>query len=295
MVAYTTAKSAHEVWGSSLYLVDLEKLDSAPEPFWAGAADLQVNDIAWYSDRELLAIAGTGSDGFGIYKLAIPGGPGTSSKDALDAERLIELNSSLTGAKGLAVAPDRQLITFLAPLGEAKGTDIYALRPDGSDLTVLVAHDGLRSPSVGGGRVFPPDGQAIKSYVWTEGHLEYDGYRFSMLVTCGDAKSSTLLRGGFLYSIPSRTHEVILDHEALGVADGLKMQIVHAAYSPTGKLAVTGYYSERDWRADKLAGFWMFDVVDGVLRNRVSLPMPQAPNGIADLLWAPNGGCLTYR
>lgn len=296
LVAFTTAKDANDAWGRKLYVADLDRPGSTPVELWPGAVDLQVNDIAWYGDRDLIAIAETLSEGFGLYKLRLPRGSVAPGERPVSVERIAAFNDDLVGAKGLAIAPDRQLITFLAPLGEAKGTDIYAVRPDGSDLGPLVSHDDLQAPRLrNGGRVLPAEKQAVKSYLWAAGSLEYEGYNFSMLLTCGDGSSTTNYRGGFLYSVPSADRNVMLDNALLGVEDALKMQIVHLAYSPRGKLAFTGYYNERDWRADKLAGFWVADVVDGTLRNVRSLPTPDAPNGITDLQWTPDGRSLIYR
>jgi hypothetical protein len=272
-------------------------------PLWTGAGTLQVNDIEWYGDRELLALAKTSREGFGLYRLSVPRGPeGEATVEAFSAERIALLREDMIGARGLSVGPDRQLVTFLAPLsdiapsGQVRGTDIYAIRPDGSDMRLLVSHTEPVSPhGPGGNRVFSPDSQAVKSYVWTEGHLEYEGYSFGMLLTCGDGSSPTFYRGGFLYSAPGRLSGALLDHEALGVADGTKMQIVHVAYSAHGKVAMTGYYNDRDGRSDKLAGLWMADVVGGALANVESLPIPAGPNGIADLQWSADGRSLIYR
>jgi hypothetical protein len=202
----------------------------------------------------------------------------------------------MTGAKALAVSPDRQLLTFMAPLGESEGTDIYAIRPDGTDLKLLVSHTLPVAPSTAAGHVLAPEGQAIKSYVWTDGRLDYTGYRFSLLFTCGNATSPTFYKGGFLYSAPGAAQGVLLDNRALNQPDPTKLQITHIAYSSHSKVAVTAYYNDRvAGRADQLAGLWIARLSNGTLSNLASMPVPPAPHGITDLQWAPDGRNLIYR
>src|SRR5439155_1371817 len=134
----------------------------------------------------------------------LPGGKSTPASVSWQAPQLLlKLSEDMAGARGLAVSPDRQLITFLAPMGEQKGTDIYGFRPDGTDLSLVVSHSDPSAPFAGEKQLLTPDQQAIKSYVWTDGRLEYGGYQYNMLLTCGDWQSPTLYRGGFLYSAPS--------------------------------------------------------------------------------------------
>ena len=154
----------------------------------------------------------------------------------------------------------------------------------------------------GGGRILTPDNQAVKSYVWTSGHLEQDGYRFRMLFTCGKADSPTLYRGGFLFSSagmaggPLLNQQGLLNRQRLIVTDPLKMQIVHLAYSPDGgKLALTGYHNDVQGRAEVLDGLWTADLVDGTLSNLTAQPIPENPHGITDLQWSPDGQSLIYR
>src|SRR5207249_1560428 len=68
-VAFTTAKSQDDLWGRSLYLVrldDLDNPDADPIPLWSDLAE--IHDIAWYADRELVAIA-QGPDGLGVFMI----------------------------------------------------------------------------------------------------------------------------------------------------------------------------------------------------------------------------------
>jgi hypothetical protein len=172
---------------------------------------------------------------------------------------------------------------------------VFALRPDGSDLMKLLSHTDPSLTGPGGVRLLAADNQALKSYVWTSGHLENDGYRFRMLFTCGKSDSPTLYRGGFLFSTAGAARGPVLGQELLRLADPYKVQIVHVAYSAQGKVALTGYYNDRDGRADELAGLWTADVVDGGLANITSLPIPTRPHGITDLQWSPDGTSLVYR
>ncbi|HYP39469.1 MAG TPA: zf-HC2 domain-containing protein [Chloroflexia bacterium] len=296
-VAFTTTNEGQAPWGKNVYLASLESGSyTSPRLLWTA---LVIHDIAWYSDRVLLAIANSrDAGGFGIYRLDLPG---SLTADTIDGEQLVPRRltaldeSTMAGARGLSVSPDRQLITFMAPLGEDKGTDIYALRPDGTDLQLLVSHADPVSPSVRGHRVLPAESQAIKSYVWTNGALEAKGYRFNLLFTCGKSQSSTFFRGGFLYSAPGAASGALVSPERLGVQDAVDVQIVHIAHSPLGRVAFTGFYNLKDPWVETLAGLWTADVVDGALANLQALPMPTAPQGIADLQWSPDGKSLIYR
>jgi hypothetical protein len=296
-VAFTTTNEEQAPWGKNVYLAYLEAGNfSSPRLLWAS---LVIHDIAWYSDRVLLAIANSpASGGFGIYRLDLPE---NFNADTVEGEQLVPRllvaldESAMAGARGLSVSPDRQLVTFMAPLGEDKGTDIYALRPDGTDLQMLVSHANPVSPSVRGHRVLPAESQAIKSYVWTNGALESKGYRFNLLFTCGKSQSSTFFRGGFLYSAPGAASGTLIAPERLAVDDAVDVQIVHLAYSHTGKAAFTGFYNLKDPWVETLAGLWTADVVDGALANLQAQPKPTAPQGIADLQWSPDSKNLIYR
>ncbi|HEX9990453.1 MAG TPA: zf-HC2 domain-containing protein [Chloroflexia bacterium] len=296
-VAFTTTNEEQAPWGKNVYVAPVESGSfSSPRLLWT---TLVIHDITWYSDRVLLAIANSpDSGGFGIYRLDLPG---NFMADVVDGEqlaprRLAALDeSAMAGARGLSVSPDRQLVTFMAPLGEDKGTDIYALRPDGTDLQLLVSHADPVSPSVRGHRVLPAESQAIKSYVWTNGALESKGYRFNLLFTCGKSQSSTFFRGGFFYSAPGAASGTLISPERLGVQDAVDVQIVHIAYSPLGKVAFTGFYNLKDPWVETLAGLWTADVVDGALAHLQAQPMPAAPQGISDLQWSPDGMSLIYR
>jgi anti-sigma factor RsiW len=296
-VAFTTTNEGQAPWGKNVYLASLESGGvSSPRLLWTAQV---IHDIAWYSDRVLLAIANShDSGGFGIYRLDLPE---NFTSDVVNSEQLVPRRltaldeSTMAGARGLSVSPDRQLVTFMAPLGEDKGTDIYALRPDGTDLQLLISHADPVSPSVRGHRVLPAESQAIKSYVWTDGALESKGYRFNLLFTCGKSQSSTFFRGGFLYSAPGAASGALVSPERLGVQDAVDVQIVHIAHSPLGKVAFTGFYNLKDPWVETLAGLWTADVVDGALANLQAQPMPAAPQGIADLQWSPDGKSLIYR
>ena len=299
-VAFTSAKNPGDVWANSLYIAHVDGSgDETPTLLWANTDEL--HDIAWYNNREILAIGKARNSSYGVFRIDMPAG-GEAFDISKHLTRLADLGDNMAGAKGLAVSPDRQLITFMAPLGESMGTDIYGLRPDGLDLRVVVSHTTPLSPSTADGRVLSPSGQAIKSYVWTDGHLEYNGYKFNMLFTCGSSASPTLYRGGFLYTAPGSERGVMLDNATLrdradrGMPDPTKMQIVHMAYSSRGRIAMTGYYNDRvAGRADQLAGLWTGDVVNGAITNLHSQPIPAAPHGITDLQWAPDGHSLIYR
>ncbi|MEO6458123.1 MAG: zf-HC2 domain-containing protein, partial [Chloroflexia bacterium] len=163
-----------DLWARHLYLSrSVDSVFAEPVLLWSA---VDIHDIAWYGDRQLLAIATSAEEGFGIYNITLPM-PGAAMSDQPIAARLItRLEDSMSGARGLAVSPDRQLVSFLAPLAENKGTDIYAVRPDGSDLRKLISHTEPLSPLVDGQRVLPAENQAIKSYLWTDGRLEKAGY-----------------------------------------------------------------------------------------------------------------------
>jgi hypothetical protein len=273
-----------------LYVADSES-DGLVEPLLL-ASNLVVYDIAWYGDRELLAIARSQDGVFGIYRLAVNlEGESTDSTPRL----LAELGSEMLGARGLSVSPDRQLVTFLAPLGELKGTDIYALRPNGTDLRKVISHSDPLPPATGEEDALSHENQAIKSYTWIDGSLEYGGYHLDMIFTCGTFSSPSLYRGGFLYSAQNAGRGTMLNPFRLGTEDPYKVQIVHVAYSSQGKVALTGFYNLRDERAEVLAGLWTADVADGDLINLKAQPLPTAPNGISDLQWTPDGKSIIYR
>ena len=195
------------------------------------------------------------------------------------------------------MAPDRQLVTFLYPVRADVGTDIYAVRPDGTDLKLLVSHtEPQAAPSEGS--LFAPGDGAIKSYLWLDGQLQNDGYRYNLLFTFGDATSPTQYHGGLLYTAPGARSGPVLDLKHLGLPDTHKMDIVHIAYSAGGKLALTGFYHDYKFRADLLAGLWTADVVNGRITNtraQLSSADPTDPRGVADLQWSPDGRSLIYR
>jgi hypothetical protein len=193
------------------------------------------------------------------------------------------------------VSPDRQLITFLAPLGEKKTTDIYGVRPDGSDLHVIVSHAWPIAPLKDQVPVLDPESQAIKSYVWMDGHLESSGYVASILFNCGNSYSPTSVLGGALYSAPSRSRIPLVNPFTLVSYEPERLQITHLAYSDWGKVAFTGYYNDFAGRADKLKGVWIADVSDGQLSSVIGLPIPSGFSGVTDLQWSPDGESLVYR
>ena len=292
-VAFTASSFSGDLWGRHLYLSHGEAgIFSEPVLIWSA---IDIHDIAWYGDRQLLAIATSAELGFGIYSISLPL-DGIAAVDQPLVTRLItKLSETMSGAKGLAVAPDRQLISFLAPVAVDKGTDIYVVRPDGSDLRKLISHTEPLSPVVGDLRVLPAENQAVKSYLWTDGRLEKAGYEFNLLFTSGNSSSPTLYRGGYLYSAIGATRGPLLDHNTLGVDDPDRLQIIHLAYSPSGRVALTGYYNDYRNRADYLAGLWTADLLNGELANVTSQPVPDHPNGIANLEWSPDGMDLIYR
>jgi hypothetical protein len=294
-VAFTSAKERADLWSRYLYVSSLDgESPDSPNLLWSSA--VEIRDIAWYSERVLLVIART-TQGSGIYRVSLPA-QGQEFDPSTMIQRITDLNDTVKSARSLAVSPDRQLITFLAPIGESAGTNIYAVRPDGRDLRLLLSHEVPVAPSDRGTRLLRPEEQAIKSYAWVDGRLELDGYRYKLLYTCGNALFPALFRGGFLYAAPSDTHMPVLDTGQLanlGVSDPTKLQIVHVAYSTDGRVAMTGYYNDFEGRADKLAGLWTADVVEGQLVNIESQPIPTAPHGIADLQWSPDNASLVYR
>lgn len=293
-VAFTAKSSPTDVWSKHIYLsrIDSDNPDTI-SLLWSGG---QIHDVAWYSDRDLLVIGDTSQDGLGIYRLSLANKRTLRPDEApVSVRSLVKLDSSLARARALAVSPDRQLITFLAPVGENAGTDIYAVRPDGSDLRTLVSHEEPVAPIVKGHPILPAESQAVKSYLWADGSLEQSGYQYKLLFTCGNSLSPTLYRGGFLYSAPGNLDGPVLDPFQLGVSSPAKLQIVQIAYSHHGKLAMAGYYNDHDDRADQLAGLWTADMRGDTLSNVKSQPLPQSPRGITDLQWSADGASLIYR
>jgi hypothetical protein len=209
--------------------------------------------------------------------------------------RLTGLDDSLSGARSLAVSPDRQLITFLAPVGPNEGTDLYAVRPDGTGLTLMIGHEEPLAPVVGSQRALAAESQALKSYVWADGRLEPGGYAATIIFTCGNSSSPSYYLGGYLYSTARSSRDPALDPAVLSKADTERMEIVHVAYTPNGKVALTGYVNDSNGRADQLVGLWVADVVRGAILNPRPMPTPESPNGITDLQWTPDGTALVYR
>ncbi len=292
-VAFIATSLSSDLWARHLYLSHSEAgVFSEPVAIWSA---MDIHDIAWYGDRQLLAIATSAEEGFGIYSIMLPTGGLAASDQPLATRLITRLADNMSGARGLAVSPDRQLVSFLAPVAVDKGTDIYAVRPDGSDLRKLISHTEPLSPIMDGQRVLPAANQAVKSYLWTDGRLEKAGYEFNLLFTSGNSSSPNLYRGGYLYSAIGVTRGPLLDHNTLGVDDPDRLQIIHIAYSPSGRVALTGYYNDYRNRADYLAGLWTADLLDGVLANITAQPMPDRPNGIANLEWSPDGMDLIYR
>jgi hypothetical protein len=293
-VALTLAKNPTDFWGSYLYIANVES-ETPGDPTLLWSSTVEIRGLAWYNERVLFVLARTLS-GSGIYRVTLPN-DGRQFDPSTMIRRITELNDNMASGRGLAVSPDRQLVTFLAPIGESAGTDIYAVRPNGRDLRRLISHAEPAAPIDSGTRLLQPEQQAIKSYTWLGGRLEGDGYRFNLLFTCGNALFPTLYRGGFLYSSGGNTS--LLDSsqlDNLGISDPTKLEIVHIAYSTDDKVAFTGYYTDfEEGRADKLAGLWTADVEDGQLNNIESQPIPSAPHGIADLQWSPDNTSLVYR
>jgi hypothetical protein len=275
-----------------LYVADLgAEPGSTPRLLWSGDK-LEMYDLAWYGDRELVVVATGEDDALALYRV-----DATLDENSLQPARtlVISLDRELRGVGGLAVSPDRQLITFLAPLGEREGTSVYAVRPDGTDLTELLAYDTVQPLPLPD--VLSPEHHAIKSYLWMSGRLEHDGYFYNLLFTSGDKLSRTLIRGGGLYSAPGQEQGPLLDPRSLSVEDPADIEIVHFARSPQGKVAFTGFYTLRKGHPEpeSLAGLWIADIEGAHLTNLRPLPIPEAPSGIADLQWSPSGEHLIYR
>ncbi len=293
-VAYTASDSPNDVWGKRLYLTRI--VPSGPEAPTLLAPGMDFQDIAWYGDRTLLAIARDAGGQLGLYRFTLPDSrTGAAAPTDVASVLLTVLDDRLTGARALAVSPDRQLITFLAPVGPSEGTDLYAVRPDGSGLGVLVGHAEPLSPLAGGTRALAPENQALKDYVWVDGRLEEQGYAATILFTCGDSYSPNYNLGGYLYSTSNNSRNPALDTRQLERYDAEGMQIVHVAYSRDGKVAITGYVNDRNNRSDQLVGLWTADLVNGAIINPRRMPAPDSPNGITDLQWTPDGTSLIYR
>lgn len=286
-VAFLSAHNSTDPWASSLYLAPINPT-SYVEPSLVWAAK-EIHDIAWYSDRALLAVAKDLNGVLGLYELA------QTPQGVYKPRLLLELGDGMAGARGVQVSPDRQLITFLAPWGMDQGTDVYAVRPDGTDLRPLISHTGPVAPLINGQPSLAPDSQAIKSYLWATGQLTAGGYSFNILFTAGDSHSLTVQQKTSLYMAPNGMDTPIINPNQLDVEAPDKLQIMHIAYSADGKLAMTGYYNDYNYRADQLAGLWTASVNNGTLSNVRAQPTPAAPDGIADLQWSPDGTSLIYR
>lgn len=290
-VALSTTGNADDLWATDLSLAQMDaSSEITPQPLMS---DAEIHDVAWYSDRDLLAIATTKGSGLGIYRITVPAGQAASAP-----ELLVKLGDDMAGARGIAVSPDRQIISFLAPLGANIGTDLYAVRPDGSNLTRIISHADGVPPALPNGATVAATNQAVKSYVWTDGRLEpgAGGYSFHMLYTCGNAESPTFYRGGFLYGAPGGSHGPLLDPAWLHVSDATSVQIVHLTYSSAaGKVAFSGFYNLKGFKVETLAGLWTADLVNGSLANVKSLPLPGGSHGATDLQWSPDGNSLIYR
>lgn len=295
-VAFSTTGSTDDYWATDLNLGQLDASSAnssqSSQTLMSGA---EIHSVAWYSDHDLLVIAKTKSLGFGIYRITIGSDhtPGTP-------QLLTKLGDDMQGAQGLSVSPDRQLISFLAPVDARAGTDIYAVRPDGSNLTRIISHAGASAPVSPDGSAVDAGGQAVKSYIWTDGKLEPSagGYSFKMLYTLGNAESPTRYKGGALNGAPNSKNGLALDPASLQVSDAASVQIVHVAYSSatgTGKVAFSGFYNDKDLRVETLAGLWTADLVNGTLANVTPLPMPDSLHGLTDLQWSADGKSLIYR
>lgn len=291
-VAYSTTATDESPWATDLSLGQVDASPAGtPQPLMANA---EIHDIAWYSDRDLLALAKTASSGLGIYRITLSAG-----RPVGIPQLLVKLGDDMSGARGLSVSPDRQLISFLAPVGAYKGTDVYAVRPDGSGLTRLVAHADAVTPGVASAT--PDHSQAVKSYAWTgSGVAEQVGsYSFDMLYIEGNADSPTLHGGGSLYGVQGGRDGrggPLLDPAWLRVSDAASVQIMQPTYSPVaGKVAFSGFYNLKDFKVETPAGLWTADVVDGAIANVKPLPLPATPRGVTDLQWSPDGKSLIYR
>lgn len=298
-IAYATTiqNQARDPWAKNLYVVNIGP-DGKPQSPRLLVGDMDtIQDIAWYSDRELVFIGKNSSNALSLYKLEVPLESDSSVvRDVPPTpEHLITLHSDLAGARALAVAPDRQLITFLAPLGANTPTDLYGVRPDGSDLHVVVSHSSPISIWKDGKPVLAPESQAIKSYTWMDGHLEHSGYVAHILFTSGNNYSPTFVLGGALYSGPRQYLNPLLDPFKLVTYKPESLRIIHIAYSSWGKVAFTGYYNEIDGRIDKLEGLWIANVEGDHLSTPQRLKIPQGYNGVTDLQWSPDGESLIYR
>ncbi|MEO8286812.1 MAG: zf-HC2 domain-containing protein [Chloroflexota bacterium] len=292
--AATQDQSSQEPWASAIYLTQISS--QGPVAPTLLLSDMEIHDIAWYSDHELLTLARSKSDGLGIYSVAVPASRAEATEDGPSGiVRLVQLPDELSGAKSLAVSPDRQLITFLGPIGDKQGTDIYAVRPDGSDLIKLVSHTAPAAPVLSGNPVLAPESQAIKSYTWADGHLEPGGYAANLIFTCGSSDSPSWNLGGFLYSVTGAAFGPLVDPFGLVQFEPERMQITHIAYSTTGKVALTGYRKDYNGRADQLVGLWTGDLINGNLFNIAAQPGPENHDGATDLQWSPDGRSLIYR
>lgn len=296
--ASTVKGQARDTWAKNVYLAQFTTDGTIETPeLLVGNMDA-IQDIAWYGDREVVFLARSVGGVLGLYKLNIAGignAKFSASDQGLQPELLVRLDYELAGARSLAVSPDRQLITFLAPLGENSTTNLYGVRPDGSDLKVLISHAWPISAIVNGVPVLDPESQAIKSYVWIEGHLEPDGYMAKVLFTSGNSYSPTYVLGGGLYSGPRKNLNPLVDQFELVNYEPERLQIIHIAYSSWGKVAFTGYYNDFGGRTDKLEGLWVADIVGDGISTPSRVPTPDEYNGVTDLQWSPNGQSLLYR
>ncbi len=296
-VAYaaTIQNQARDPWAKYIYMVDFNADGTTQTPVLLVSGMAAVHDVAWYGDHELMFLAETTGGALGLYRLSVPLVGSTDEAPKLSPDLLVTLDYDLRGARSLAVSPDRQLITFLAPLGEKESSDIYGVRPDGSDLHVIISHASPVAVLKDGNPVLTPESQAIKSYLWLEGHLEADGYVARILFTCGNSYSPTSVLGGALYSGPRNSIGPLVDPSVLMTYKPELLQVTQIAYSGWGKIAFTGYYNDFANRADKLAGLWTADISSGSLFNVKSMPIPEGYNGAADLDWSPDGKSLIYR